>query len=350
MPQNYRVGVVGLSGIAANRRAAEPGNILKTPSPSSHMGAYHLIPQTDVVAVCELKTELFEKVADTWGQEFGELETYTDYRAMIERENLDIVSVVTSDHRHTDIVVEAANAGAKGIICEKPFATTVDECTRMIEACEANGTLLAVDHTNRWGPHYDVAREAIRSGSIGAVQRIVATLGGPRAMMFRNGTHLVDGVCFFADSEPEWVFAELEPGYDHYDRYLGDGGRDPATDPAVSGYVHFRNGVRAFVNANKSQFAASFTFQVYGETGMLDVHGNRVIRRDRNNSEFLPFESHLYTRIPACVAELIDAIENGSDLLSPGREAKKTVEILVGFLQSHTRGNVRVDLPLPPGY
>ena len=114
MPQNYRVGVVGLSGIAANRRAAEPGNILKTPSPSSHMGAYHLIPQTDVVAVCELKTELFEKVADTWGQEFGELETYTDYRAMIERENLDIVSVVTSDHRHTDIVVEACKRRRKG--------------------------------------------------------------------------------------------------------------------------------------------------------------------------------------------------------------------------------------------
>ena len=202
MSQRYRVGVVGLSGIAANRPAPEPNNILKTPSPSSHLGAYHLNPQTDVVAVCDLKTELFEKVADTWGQEFGELETYTDYRAMIEGENLDIVSVVTSDHRHTDIVVEAANAGVKGIICEKPFATSVDDCTRMIEACEANGVLIAVDHTNRWGPHYDVAREAIRSGSIGEVQRIVATLGGPRAMMFRNGTHLVDGVCFFADSEP----------------------------------------------------------------------------------------------------------------------------------------------------
>ena len=108
--------------------------------------------------------------------------------------------------------------------------------------------------------------------------------------------------------------------------------------------------MRAFVNANKSQFAASFTFQVYGETAMLDVHNSRVIRRDRNNSEFLPFEAHLYTRIPACVADLIDAIENGSDLLSPAREAKKTVEILVGFLQSHARGNVRVDLPLPPGH
>ena len=109
MEQQYRVGVVGLSGIAANRQTPNPNNILTTPSPSSHLGAYHLNPQTDVVAVCELKTELFEKVAQTWGQEFGDLETYTDYRAMIERENLDIVSVVTSDHRHTDIVVAAAN-------------------------------------------------------------------------------------------------------------------------------------------------------------------------------------------------------------------------------------------------
>ena len=141
MEKNYRVGVVGLSGIAANRPAAETGAILTTPSPTSHLSAYHHLPQTDVVALCELKTELFEKVAQTWGQEFGELETYTDYRAMIEREELDIISVCTSDNRHTDIVVAAAEAGVKGIICEKPLATTVDECTRMIEACEANGRL-----------------------------------------------------------------------------------------------------------------------------------------------------------------------------------------------------------------
>lgn len=350
MDKRYRVGVVGLSGIAANRPAPEPGNILTTPSPTSHLGAFNLIPQTDVVAVCELKPELFQKVAQTWGQEFGELETYTDYSAMLARENLDIVSVVTSDNRHADIVIAAANAGAKGIICEKPFATTVDECDRMIEACESNGTVIAVDHTNRWKPHYDVAREAIRSGSIGQVQRIVGHLGGPRAMLFRNGTHLVDGVCFFADSDPEWVFAELEPGYDHYSRYLGDGGRDPATDPAGSGYIHFRNGVRAFINAAKTQYTASFSFQIYGETGMIDVHNSRVIRRDRNTTEFFPFPSHQFTGISACVAELIDVIENGGDLLSPAREAKKTVEILVGFLQSHTRGNVRVDLPLPAGH
>lgn len=350
MQKGYRVGVVGLSGIAANRPSSAPAELLNTPSPSSHLGAYSALPQTEVVAVCELKPELFEKMHQTWGEEFSDVQTYDDYRQMIERENLDILSVCTSDNRHTAIVVAAANAGVKGIVCEKPFATTIDECNRMIEACRANGTVLTVDHTNRWLPHYQVARDAVRAGSIGKVHRIVAHLGGQRAMLFRNGTHLIDGVCFFADSDPEWVFAELEPGYDHYDSYQGDGGRDPATDPAGSGYIHFRNGVRAFVNVAKEQYGASFSIQLFGESGQLDIHNSQVIRRDRNTTENFPFPRHQLTGIPACIADLIRTIENGGEVQSTAQEAKKVVEILVGFLQSHTRGNVRVDLPLPPGY
>ena len=350
MQKTYRAGVIGLSGIAAGRLLPDPEGILKTPSPHSHLGAYNYLPQTQPVAVCELKPELFDRMQQTWGQEVADVRTYTDYQAMIEQENLDILSVCTSDHRHTDIVIAAANAKIKGIVCEKPLATSVDECTRMIEACQANGTVMTVDHTNRWKPHYHVAREAIRNGAIGKVQRIVGHLGGPRAMLFRNGTHLIDCVCFFAESEPAWVFAELEPGYAHYDRYLGDGGRDPATDPAGSGYIHFRNGVRAFINIAKEQYGASFGVQVLGETGLIDVHNSQVVRRDRHTTERFPFPSHQLTGISACIAELIDVIENGGAVLSPPQEAKKTVEVLIGFLQSHTRGNVRVDLPLPPGH
>ena len=114
--------------------------------------------------------------------------------------------------------------------------------------------------------------------------------------------------------------------------------------------MHFRNGVRAYVNIAKEQFQDSFRFQVFGETGLIEVHNSRVIRRDRNTTEFFPFPDHRRIGIPALVAELIDVIENGGDLLSSAREAKKTVEVLVGFLQSHARGNVRVDLPLPPGH
>jgi hypothetical protein len=57
----------------------------------------------------------------------------------------------------------------------------------------------------------------------------------------------------------------------------------------------------------------------------------------------------MITGIPAYIEELIGVIENDGELLSPASEGKKVVEIIVGFLKSQERGNVRVDLPLPPG-
>ena len=50
--------------------------------------------------------------------------------------------------------------------------------------------------------------------------------------MFRNGTHMIDThmidlLCFLADTEPRWVTAKIEPRFDHFDRYRGNGGRDP---------------------------------------------------------------------------------------------------------------------------
>jgi len=48
----------------------------------------------------------------------------------------------------------------------------------------------------------------------------------------------------------------------------------------------------------------------------------------------------------AYLSEAIDVLENGGELISPGREARKTVEIMLGILTSHHRGNTRVDFPL----
>ena len=230
--KNYRVGVVGMSGIGMKRVQIHRSTALNTPMPSSHVGAYTLIQNTQLVAVCDLKPALFESFRDTWGEEYPDVQIYTDYREMIEKERLDILSVCTSDHAHTEIVIHAANTGVKGIVCEKPLATSVDECNRMIEACEKRDTVMTVEHTRRWLPAFHAAQHAINEGTVGKVLRISGNLGSSRAMLFRNGTHLIDGVCFFAGSNPVWVFAELEEGFDDYTSYRGDGGRNPDTDPA----------------------------------------------------------------------------------------------------------------------
>ena len=64
-------------------------------------------------------------------------------------------------------------------------------------------------------------------------------------MLFRNGTHILDLICWYAGAEPVRVFARLESGYDDFVAYRGDGGRDASSEPGASawtrGYVDVRH-------------------------------------------------------------------------------------------------------------
>ena len=143
--------------------------------------------RASLTAACDLDEATLREFEQRWPD--ADLTLYRDHREMLARESLDIVTVATSDHRHADLVVDAANAGAKGIFCEKPLATNLADADRMIAACDANNTTLSVDHTRRFMPLWRYAKEEIvDQGVIGPVQYVVGTLSGPRAMLFRNGT------------------------------------------------------------------------------------------------------------------------------------------------------------------
>ena len=75
-----------------------------------------------------------------------------------------------------------ANNGVKGIFCEKPMATSVEDAKRMLDASEKNGTYLSIDHTRRWQPLWRHTKdEVVDGGQIGDVRYVIGTLsGGPR--------------------------------------------------------------------------------------------------------------------------------------------------------------------------
>src|SRR5207247_1879985 len=122
----------------------------------------------------------------------------------------------TPDNYHVGPVIDAANAKVKAILVEKPIATSVEDADRMIEAARKNGVRLSVDHTRSWWPSYQHARKLVRNGAIGGLTRIVVTMGGARSMLFRNGTHLVDTMEYFAESPPVWVIAAHDRGFEDY--------------------------------------------------------------------------------------------------------------------------------------
>jgi len=173
-------------------------------------------------------------------------------------------------------------------------------------------------------------------------------------MLFRNGTHLIDAVCFFVESEPVHVFARLEDGFEHWDRYRGDGGKLPENDPSASGLIIFDDGVRAFYCGSKSTVRESNSLQLLGDQGEVQLRGNAptadlttwdagksgdVVRRT-----IIPVQYRVQG-IVAAYEELIDLIENGGTATSSAREARKTLQIMLGFLKSQQAGGLLVDVP-----
>jgi UDP-N-acetyl-2-amino-2-deoxyglucuronate dehydrogenase len=353
--KQYRAAIIGLTGIAAapERLGTQPA-AFGAAWPHSHAAAYASLSNVVVAAVCDLRESLFDEFRTNWGHRWPEVRTYTDYRRMLEQEEIDLLSVVTSDNRHTDIVVDAAAGGVKGILCEKPIATTLADADRMIAACEQHGVPMSIHHSRRWRPHWHAAAAQVGDGPLGAVRRIVGNMGGPRAMLFRNGTHLLDAICWFAGGEPDWVVGVLDEEQQAYGpRYAGDGGRDPAFDPGGTALIHFQNGVRAFVNCSK-RTSARFELHVFAEHGRLRVDDS-VVEVWRSQPEGR-LESHSYVPAPqvqradtaSAVLELIERIEQRSTepTLCPPPVARTVVSILLGILQSQAEGSAPVRFPI----
>jgi predicted dehydrogenase len=104
------------------------------------------------------------EVAERWGWE----EWSTDWRQVVERDDIDIVDVSVPTYLHRDVVVAAARAG-KHIFCEKPFAISLQEAREMYEAAAAAGIVHYVNHNYRRCPAVVLAKRLIDDGTIGHI-------------------------------------------------------------------------------------------------------------------------------------------------------------------------------------
>ena len=212
----YRTAIIGLSWIATDPPPPASDPVLGTSIPYSHAAALAAVPNVEVVAGCDINPAMRDQFLERWQHRWPGAKTYENYREMLEREKPDIVSIVTQDFLHADPFLAAIEHGAKGIFCDKPLATNLADADRMVAAARAAGTVVNINFTRRWIPQYVNARAILRSGRLGDLSQIIAESGGPRAMLFRNHTHLVDLLCYYADADPIWVVSELEPGFEDY--------------------------------------------------------------------------------------------------------------------------------------
>jgi predicted dehydrogenase len=120
------------------------------------------LPNCDLVAVSRAN---FEQ-AESFAKEFGARKWYRDWTELIADEEIGAVYIATPVRLHAEQTIAAAEAG-KHVLCEKPMAMNVDECDRMIAACQANNVKLGIAYYRHFYPSVMRVKEIIAAGEIG---------------------------------------------------------------------------------------------------------------------------------------------------------------------------------------
>lgn len=294
------------------------------------------------------------------GQAFAEqhhTRWYESYEALL-AERPDGVVVCSENTRHLPLVLQAAAAGAH-VLCEKPLATTMDDCRLMIEACERAGVRLMTAFPMRFSPPIIEAKRVVDSGALGRIYGCNTTnqgecprhhrawfvdqaLAGGGAVM-DHVVHLTDLLRWYLDSEVVEVFAETNA------ILYSDTVNEVETGGLVS--LKFDNDTFATIDCSWSKPPyyptwGGLAMELVGEGGFTTVDAFRqkltVYSHERRRPVYAPWGSDadqgLVDEFAACIRENRAPSITGDDGL-------KATEVVVAAYRSASTGQA-VRLPL----
>jgi predicted dehydrogenase len=309
----YRVGLIG--GGSIGRR---------------HALGWTSCEQTELVALADITPEVRREVAEQYG--IPEQSCYADLREMLDREQLDIVSVCLWHSQHAPAVIAAAARRPKLILCEKPMATSLGEAEQMLTACKRNGVKLAVGHQRRFLPGWNEARRLVAEGAIGRPRHLWSTVADG---LLNWGTHTIDMMRFvMGDPEAEWVVGTVQRQTDRHERAS-------AIEDSCAGVIQFANGARAVIESDlapREQASINCTF--YGTEGTLVVDENDVRlmngqtdgwREISGGHASLSFGEAFVSQAHGIVEWLDGAVE---EYRGEGRKAYAVLEIMMALFES----------------
>ena len=139
----------------------------------------------DVAAVCDVDSAHAKRGQDrvkrTQKKDGKEptVDVYRDYRKILDRKDIDVVTIVTPDHWHTKIAIEAMKAG-KDIYCEKPLTLTIEEGRQIIAVLDKTKRVFQVGTQQRteMGRRFLKAIALVHDGRIGKVNKVTCDIGG----------------------------------------------------------------------------------------------------------------------------------------------------------------------------
>lgn len=139
----------------------------------------------DIVAICDVdlqhldETQAVENIGkkDADGKKI-KLDAYKDYRDVLDRKDIDVVSIVTPDHWHVKIAIEALQAG-KHVFCQKPLSLTIEENQLIRAACAKYDRTFQVGTQQRCQrDQFLIAILMVQKGLLGDIRKVTCDVGG----------------------------------------------------------------------------------------------------------------------------------------------------------------------------
>ena len=339
MAAKYRVAIIGCGRMGATIDD-EMGGFPYWVGPYAHAAGYAACDETEIVAGVDRNEDKRQAFAERYGVPLAQM--FADYREMLEAIRPDIVSVTTHTPGHCELSCAAAEAGVRGIFCEKPLAGSMAEADLMVETARRHNVKTVVGTLRRWSPFWRKVREIVHSGEIGELREIVLLTGGS---LLHTNSHFLDVARWIAGSEVAWAMGTLVGDLS------ADADKATASDHGGRGYMQFRNGVHLVLGGPALYYALDFVCS----GGMVRTANNG---RDcwmwvpdpdvgRGFHKEVPFEKpEQASQTVGAIRDLIGAIESGGETSCTFEDARAALEMALAMHISHRRGNVRVDLPL----
>jgi predicted dehydrogenase len=320
----------------------------------------------ELVATWDDNVERGQKAAQQYGLEYR-----ADAGGVIDDPRIDAVIVTMETNRHAAFVERAAAAG-KHILLQKPMATTLADCDRIIKAVRKHGIKFSMGFQMRQDPVNKKIKELVDSGVVGKIAIVrrrhainvllnPAFFNGPTrwhvdpianvGMFFDDATHAADWF-YWIFGAPRSVMAEI-------DNVVTDVAPD---DNGVAIYRFARGEMGILLNSSTT-VAAVATTEIYGDRGTL-VHDygdgpataapraagvaplRTILRGDDHWTEYdLPIPNGQRDRLAAVPRPFVDYCRGLTDETISAEEGRVSVEMVLGAYRSMAEGR-RIDFPL----
>lgn len=339
--KTINVGVIGTGGIAVNQ----------------HMPALANQPDVKILAVADVN----EEAARSAAERFGVPHVFTDYRQLIEMEEIDAVHVCTPNYLHMAPTIEALEAG-KHVMVEKPIARNAEEATKMVEAARRTGKKLMVAQNVRFDASSQCLKRFIDAGDLGEIYfaRVWALRrrGVPSWGVFTDkekqgggplidiGVHQLD-LALYLMGHPKAItcsgqaFTKIGNTPGHVGVWGPWDWQNYTVEDYAAGFVRLEGGRSLII---ESSFAANiaedkFTTALLGTKGGAETNPLRIFGEDKGMVyDITPVHVPRVHSYEAEVRAFYDAIQNDTEPPVTGEQALNVMKILDAIYKSSELG------------